>query len=176
MTLDHRRELFAYEYTKDLCGAAAARRIGIPAGSARSEACRMLAEPEVKELIDELLEARKKAANITAEQILAELAGLAFFDPAHAYDPQTNALKPIHDMPENVRKALIGVDVYEEFVGKGEDRAHVGNTIKAKFADRGAHLERLMRHLGMLKDKVEIEASDALIERLIRGRERAGGS
>lgn len=173
MTPERRRELFAHEYIKDLNGAAAARRIGISAASARSEASRMLAEPEVQEIVDDLLAARKQAAKVTAEQVLAELVALAFFDPAHAYSADGNRLLDIHAMPENVRKAIVGVDVFEEFQGRGEDREHVGNTVKVKFADRGAHLERLMKHLGLLKD-AEINVNLNVTERLSRARSRTG--
>lgn len=172
MALDPRRELFAHEYVKDLCGAAAARRIGIAAGSARSEACRMLAEPEVQDLVADLLEARKAAAKIDAERILAELVALAFFDPIHAYDAAGNRLKDMHAIPEHVRKAIVGIDVFEEFSGRGEEREHIGNTVKVKFADRGAYLEKLMKHLGMLKDKIEVEGTLGLVERLASGRKR----
>lgn len=173
MTPERRRELFAHEYIKDLNGAAAARRIGIGAASARSEASRMLAEPEVQEIVADLLEARKQAAKVTAEQVLAELVALAFFDPAHAYNAEGNRLLGIHEMPENVRKAIAGVDVFEEFQGRGADREHIGNTVKVKFTDRGVHLERLMKHLGLLKDP-EVNINLNVTERLARARGRTG--
>lgn len=172
MALDTRRELFAHEYIKDLNGAAAARRIGIGAGSARSEACRMLAEPEVQELIADLLAERKAAAKVDAERVLAELAALAFFDPAHAYDEERNQLKGMHEIPVHVRKAIAGVEVFEEFEGRGDERTFIGNTVKVKFTDRGAHLERLMKHLGMLKETLEVKGAIGIVERLARARQR----
>lgn len=175
MALDRKRELFAHEYIKDLNGAAAARRVGVSPSTARFEASRMLAEPEVQDLVADLVQARRDAAKVDAERILAELVALAFFDPVHAYDETTNALKPIHEMPENVRKALVGVDVFEEFVGRGDARTHIGNTVKAKFADRGASLARLMKHLGMLKE-TPVNISVNMVDRLSRARNRTGGN
>lgn len=172
MTPDHRRALFAHEYIKDLNGSAAARRMGIGASSSRSEASRMLAEPEVQELIQDLLKERKEAAKIDAEKVLADLAQLATFDPAAAYDPDSNQLLPIHEMPVHVRKAIAGVEVFEEFDGRGPERKHVGNTVKVKFADRGAYLERLMKHLGLLKEVVEVKGELTIAQRLATGRAR----
>lgn len=171
MTPETRRELFAHEYIKDLNGAAAARRIGVSATSARFEACRMLAEPEVQEHIADLLEERKASAKIDAEKVLAELAALAFFDPAHAYD-ENNLLKNIHEIPANVRRAIEGIEVTEEFGGSGDAREHTGNKVKVKFTSRGAHLERLMKHLGMLKEQVEVKGVLELTDRLARARKR----
>lgn len=75
-----RRELFAREYIKDLCGAAAARRIGISAGSARSEACRLLEESEVQERIAELVAERNKRVEFDADTVLREIHAIATAD------------------------------------------------------------------------------------------------
>lgn len=75
-----RRELFAREYIKDLCGANAARRLGIAEGSARSEASRLLDEPGVQERIAELIAERNVRTNIDADTVLREIHAIATAD------------------------------------------------------------------------------------------------
>jgi phage terminase small subunit len=76
----HRRELFAREYIKHLNGAQAARDIGISPASARSEACRMLAEPEVEARIAELIAERSRRVEIDADTVLREIHAIATAD------------------------------------------------------------------------------------------------
>lgn len=47
--------------------------------------------------------------------------------------------------------------------------------IEVKFHSKDKALELLARHLGMLKDKVEVEGTLGLVERLAAGRRRTGG-
>lgn len=80
MAIDSRRELFLREYIKDFSGAEAARRTGVAEGSARSFACRTLAEPEVQERLAEIIAERSKKADISAEAVLREIHAIATTD------------------------------------------------------------------------------------------------
>lgn len=47
--------------------------------------------------------------------------------------------------------------------------------IEVKLHAKDKHLELLMRHLGLLNDKMDLNVKGDLIERLLAGRKRAGG-
>jgi hypothetical protein len=83
--------------------------------------------------------------------VIAELAAIAFLDPAKFYDESGNLL-PIHDMPEAARRAITGIDVEEIFAGKGEERRQIGVLRKIRFAGKQGALDLLAKHLGLFKD------------------------
>jgi phage terminase small subunit len=73
MLLKAKQEAFAQAYAEDPNGAAAARAAGYAEGSARQEANRLLAQPEVAQRIEELqLAAAERRAKKT-EELMARL-------------------------------------------------------------------------------------------------------
>lgn len=73
-----RQERFAREYIIDLNGAAAARRVKVPARSAKVWASKQLALIEVQARIAELQKKIADKQEITAERVLNEIAQIAF--------------------------------------------------------------------------------------------------
>ena len=69
--------------------------------------------------------------------VLGELLRLARVDIAGAFD-KNGKLKPIHEIPEDVRRAICGVEVDELFEGTGRDREQVGFTRKVRYGTRRA--------------------------------------
>lgn len=65
-------------------------------------------------------------------------------------------LKNIQDIDESTRRAISSLETYEEFEGYGEEREKVGDTKKIKLIDKTKALELLGKHLGMFKEKVDI--------------------
>jgi hypothetical protein len=55
-----------------------------------------------------------------------------------------------------VRRAIAGVEVTEEFEGRGAERKSVGFTKKVRFWEKTKALELLGKHLGIFKDRVEL--------------------
>ena len=62
---------------------------------------------------------------------------------------------PIHEIPEEIRRAISGLETFEEFEGFGKDREKIGDTKKLKFWDKPRALELLGKHLGLFVDKVD---------------------
>lgn len=101
--------------------------------------------------------------------MLQEYARLAFIDPAKLFDESGRPL-PIQKMDEDTRRAIIGVDV----ATVGNDQMGIGEVLKLRLADKRAALDSVARHLGMFNDKLDLNVTGPLAERLARARARNG--
>lgn len=134
----------------------AAITAGYSAKTAKQAGSRLLTHVDVKAAIAKTRGAALTAADLTIERTLREVARLSFFDPARCYDVHGNLL-PVPDMDEDTRAAVAGLEVTEEFSGKGDSRESVGFTKKVRLADKNAALEKAMKHLGQYaKDNGQI--------------------
>jgi len=145
---------FCAEYLIDLNGTQAAIRAGYSAKTARQQAADLLAKPDIAEEIARLAKAREKRTEITADTVLRELLTIARVDIAEAFNDD-GSLKAIKDMPEDVRRAIAGVDVYQEYAGRGESREAIGETKKLRFWDKNKALELLGKHLRLFIERQE---------------------
>lgn len=157
--LTPKQQRFVEEYLVDLNAAAAARRAGYSEKTARQIGERLLTNVDIQEEVQALMQARQQRTEITADRVLRELAAVAFFDPRKLFNPDGSP-KPITELDDQTAAALAGIDVLEEFEGAGKDRVFVGYTKKYKVADKNTALTNAMRHLGMLRDKVELTGKD----------------
>lgn len=163
--LKPRERLFAFEYLIDMDPKAACIRAGYGPTNAKLKGQSLLENPQIAGLVEVLLNRRKEKLEIKAEQILQELARVALLDIADFYD-EHGALLPIHEIPEDARRAIASVDVEEIFEGRGADRTHIGTMRKVKTHSKMDALTTAMRHLGLLKDKLEVSGKLTL-EQLI---------
>lgn len=109
---------FCDEYMKDLNMTQAAIRAGASARSAGHLGCRWSKLVHVKVRLDELRAANTVHARITTERILEEYERVAFFDPSRMYTAEGRLLS-VPQMPEDVRRAIAGVEVeLEQFTTK----------------------------------------------------------
>jgi phage terminase small subunit len=107
-----------------------------------------------------LAEARKKT-QLTADEVLESLARDIRFDPAKLYD-EHGKLKPIHEIDEDTRLAMRGLEVDEITERVGDTTEVVGYTTKAKFPEKTAAREQGMKHFG-LYDKDNRQKADPII-------------
>jgi phage terminase small subunit len=156
-----RWEIFVREYVVDLNGTRAAIAAGYSEKGARVEACRLLTKPNIQKMIEKLAAERAKKLEITADRVLRELGRLAFSDPRKFFNDDGTA-KHISQLDDDTAASLAGLEVFEEYSGKGEDRELTGYTKKFKLADKGINLERLGRHLGIFKDPAILAGTAAL--------------
>ncbi len=152
---------FAVEYLKDANGAQAYLRAGgqCTVENAARAACRLLGREDIQAAVAKANAERMEEAKVSAALVLKELLALATVDIAAAFDEAGN-LKPIHEIPVDVRKAIAGVDVYKEYAGRGENRERIGETKKVKFWDRPRALEMLGRHIQLFKDSLALTGAD----------------
>ncbi len=152
--LTPKQAAFCAEYLIDLNATQAAIRAGYSKKTARSVGAENLTKPDIQTEVSRLMAERSKRVEVSADTVLAELLKLAMADIGQAFK-EDGSLKAIHEMPEEIRRAIAGVDVFEEFEGRGEDREQIGWTKKIRFWDKTKALEMLGRHLRLFTDKFE---------------------
>lgn len=143
--LNAQQRLFAHEYVRCKGNATeAAKNAGYSARSAYSQGHDLLKKPEIKRLVAELEDRQLAKVDASAERVKEELARIAFVDVSRAYDAQGRML-PLHEIPEDVRRALAGLDLLE------------GGGRRARFWSKTEALGMLAKHHGLLKDVVEVK-------------------
>lgn len=152
--LSARQQLFVAEYLKDLNACQAAIRAGYSARTAETAGPRLLRNVQVQSAVAEAQRRRLDRVEVKADEVLRELLRIATADLSEAYDEAGN-LKPIHEIPKDVRRAIAGIKVFEEFDGFGKDRVKVGEVREVKFWDKPRSLELLGKHLKLFTDVVE---------------------
>ena len=167
--LDGRRELFAREYLKDLNASQAAARAGYSPDRARKTGSDLLAVEEVQQRIAELSADRNNELKIEARDVLLELYRMLTADVAQAFDDDGN-VKPIHEIPIDLRRTIAGFDCEEEYQGRGEAREYIGRLKKVKFWSKEKAAELLGKHLALFKDVLKVEGD--LADLLAAGRAR----
>lgn len=162
---DHRQELFCQKYCALRKAEGSGNKVrfnatqaAIAAGyskkTAYSSGSRLLKRAEVKNRIDEIVKQQVDNITITSDRIIKELAFLGTADVSKAFDTNGNLL-PIHEIPEDVRRAIAGFELVEERDENGEGTGHM--TKKVKFWDKNTSLLGLAKVFKMLTDKVEHE-------------------
>lgn len=158
-----RQSKFIAEYLLDLNATAAARRAGYSAKDADVQGPRLLGNVGVKAEIDAALKRRAERVEVKADDILRELLRLAMVDLGGAYD-KDGRLLPVHEMPVDVRRAIAGIKVFEEFEGTGQARVKVGEVREVKFWDKTKGLELLGKHLKLFTEKIEHSVDKSLAD------------
>ncbi|MDR1514077.1 MAG: terminase small subunit [Synergistaceae bacterium] len=150
--MNARQQRFVNEYLVDLNATQAAIRAGYSEKTAYSVGQENLIKPEIKNAIDAALAERSKRTEVTADRVVKELARIAFVDTRQIFEwgPDGVTLRPSDELTDD--EAAIVAEV-SETISKD------GGSIKAKRFDKLKALELLGRHLGMFKDKLEVDAT-----------------
>lgn len=152
--LGTRQNAFVAEYLKDLNATQAALRAGYSEASAASQGARLLKNRKVALAIEEAQQRRSERIEVKQDDVLRVLIRNLTFDIGAAHDEYGNLL-PVHKMPEEVRKTIQSIEWGQ-------------HGVKVKFWSKDKALELAMRHLGLLKDKVE-HSLDKTLEELVLG-------
>lgn len=151
--LTDKQQRFVEEYLIDLNATQAAIR----AGYKRSEytdtnATKILENTRVAEEIEKRMAERSKRTGINQDRVVQELAKLAFVNPADVIDLNTATVLP--SASDDDLACIASVKVKRTTKGKSviEER-------EVRFYDKKDSLVQLGRHLGMFKDKVEVDGS-----------------
>lgn len=152
------QDAFCREYLVDLHGQNAAIRAGYSEKSAKTQASTMLADPDIQARIADLNQERLARVQVESDTVLRELLRIATSDIGEAFD-DSGRLKPLKEIPTDVRRAIQSIEVDELFDGFGQERTHVGYTKKLKFWDKNKALEMLGKHLKLFTEKLEVSGS-----------------
>src|SRR3989304_1468758 len=113
--------------------------------------------------------AQRLADLIDPDRALREAARLAYSDIGALLDDRGNLL-PIRAWPREIRAAVGQVEVVRRNVDSGD--GHRDAVLKVRLWDKPRALELLAKHLGLLKERLEVDVSEGLVERLLAGRRR----
>lgn len=166
-----RRAAFVREYLVDLNAQNAAIRAGYSAKTARAAGSRLLSDVDIRAQIDAAMKERAARVELTADDVLRELLRIARVDLADLYT-ENGQLKSIHEIPEDARRAIAGIEVDELWEGRGSEAVEVGVTRKVKLWDKPKALELLGKHLKLFTEIHEHRGLDRLADALATARGR----
>lgn len=145
--LNQKQNIFAREYIIDLNATQAAIRAGYSENTADVQGSRLLGNVKVQAYISYLMDERSKRLEIKADNVLKEIAKLAFANIKRLYD-ENGKLMSINELADEVAVTL--QEITEDTIGEDIVRR------KYKLADKKGNLELLGRHLKLFTDKVEM--------------------
>lgn len=162
-SLNQRQQVFVREYLIDLNATAAYKRAGYKGTgrAAENAASRLLGFVGVQKAIQEAMAARAKRAEQKADDVLRELALLAFSDIGQIMDFTGDAIrvKDAKDIPEVARRAFASLTVKRYVEGHGDDARDV-ELLEFKMLDKLQALIKYGQHLGMFKTKFAHSSTD----------------
>lgn len=163
--LEEKQATFVQEYLIDLNATQAAIRAGYSPGSAARYAVELLNKTHVAEAIKKAMQERNQRVEISQDRILEELARIAFGDlrDAVTWGKEGVKLKESAELTEDQAAAISEV---------GETVTKEGGSTRIKRHDKVKAIELLMRHKGMLNDKLNL-SGELNVSALGKGRERA---
>ena len=144
-----KHERFALEIAQGKSASAAYVAAGYSKND--SNACRLNGNEKVRARVEELMQAGAEKAGVTIERIVAELAKIGFASASDFFEwgPDGVTIKPSAELTPD---QLAVVSEVQETKAKGNGES----TIRVKLSDKQSALEKLGRHLGMFKEKVEV--------------------
>lgn len=171
----HRQDQFVVEYLKCLNASEAARlACAIEKDQTAAVAgLRYMRHPPVREAINKALAERNAALKLDANQILHEVHSMVMMDIADIIN-ENGSLMEVHEMPVEARRAIASFEVEELWSGPPNARVQIGVLKKVKMWSKDKNTELLLRHLGLLNDKLDVKVTDALSERIRNARKRSG--
>lgn len=181
--LTDKQEQFCQQYLIDLNATQAAIRAGYSEKTARQIAEQNMSKLYIQKRIIELKSRREKRTNITQDRVLQELAIIGFAKVTDFLRVVESSVEEPKDYPiedddgENDESGLPkvtetkffrGVEILETAKMPAEAIAAIASIkqgrsgIELKLHDKVRALELLARHLGMLNDKLTVNADEEL--------------
>jgi phage terminase small subunit len=144
------RQAFALALPTASSHEAAMIAAGYAPQTARKKAGEAAKHPDVIAVVNWIVSQAVVQAKDSVERLVEELCRIGYTDPITIFDDDDNLL-PIREWPEDMRRALSGIEILEEYQGQGKNREYIGRTKKVKFWDKGMSLERVAKIKGYLK-------------------------
>lgn len=172
--LNGRHEEFCLYYISNGQNASkAAASAGFSPKTSKEIGGQLLRDPLIKARLGELLAEKWKKLHMDADEVLARTAMVARADVRQLFNDD-GTLKPISEIDETAAAAIAGIEVLEEFDGKGKDRVKVGETKKVRLRDPMPALRLLAEHKKLVRtpDEAANAIFGALADRFKAARER----
>lgn len=176
------------EYVQDLNATRAYLKVfpKASAASAAANGARLLRNARVRAAVEQFLADREQESAVTVERLEQELARICFLDPAQAFDKDGQVL-PIHEMPEDVRRALPGFDVEQQWdlvddelsPARRKMRVRTGQIIKLRFPSKTEAIKLFLQRRGALVERLDVTVrshADLVAEAARRASEARNGA
>jgi phage terminase small subunit len=181
--LTPKQAAFVREYLIDLNATQAAIRAGYSAKTAGSIGDENLRKPEIAAAVQRAMAERSKRTEISADQVLRELAKIGFSDIRRAVNWRAHVTGMVEDEDGGQRLAvtnevtLIDSDKIDDDTAAAvsEISQSAQGGLKIKLHDKKGALVDIGRHLGMFTDKVEMNVNVDLANRIEAARARVRG-
>jgi len=179
MTLDELREMVSereYQFCLNMLLTVNQTKAAVDAGfsekSARQQATRLMnTRPEIRRILELLRSDREDRLQVRQDNVLRHVGYIAFADPRKAYDANDRLLPP-SQWPDEIAFSISSIKTTEL---RDDEGNVVGHTNEIKFWNKTDAQTLAARHLGMLNDKVTLDVTDELADRLARARQRLNG-
>jgi phage terminase small subunit len=153
LKLTRRRLKFCYHFARTGKRAESARMAGFSNKNASKIANELLQNTQVKAEVERQEKEFLAELNLTKIGVLARLAKLNDADPRRIYNDD-GTIKPPSEWGESEALSITGIEVFEEYTGKGKEREYIGRTKKVKLVDPVRPLELALKHFGLTSEKV----------------------
>lgn len=155
------QERFAQEYVIDLNATQAAIRAGYSEKTAGVQACKLLKNVNIQDLIQKAMDKRGQRTEITQDRVLKEIGIIAFakMGDVATWNPSGVTFK---DSSELTADALASIQFVKETTNE------FGGSLEIKQYDKLRALELLGKHLKLFTEKVE-HSGKVTLEDLIAG-------
>ena len=148
------QDRFCLENIVDFNGTAAYQRASLPRKVSKETAAvnssKLLRLAKVQERLTELIASRQKRTQTKADDAMNECIRIALADVGQAFN-KDNTLKDIHEMPEDIRRAVSSIEIDEMYSGTGKARKLIGYTKKVKFWSKDKQIDTLFKHHGLFE-------------------------
>lgn len=149
--LSQRHLLFVQEYIIDLNATSAAVRAGYSPKTASQQGSRLLADPRIQKAIKGAIEKRNKRIEVSQDQVIKRLCCHAFSDIRNLSEWEDGKLR-LKNSAELSSEAAFSISEVSE----------TAHGLRVKQYDQLKALELLMRHKGMLSDKLNLNTGPEL--------------
>ena len=164
--LNAKQKRFCEEYIIDFNGTQAAIRAGYSKNTTQAQSSRLLSNVIIQGYIAELSKHIAEKAEVTAEQVVRELAVIAFSDVRKLFDAAGNMIS-IAEIEEATARAIAGIDVTNTIYTKEGTSEKEEYTKKVKLWDKNKALETLAKYFGLFEkdNKQKTEQTTIIIQR-----------
>lgn len=142
---------------------------------ARRFAWAFFKQPLIREEIEKRRRMTRARVEVTEQRIVQEYAKIAFasFGDYVTIDEDGYAHIDLRGADDDMM-AAIGEYTVESYMEKDGDDIRTVKKAKFKLSDKKAALDSLARHLGMFKDRIEVDGEVKVVEALQAARKRLG--
>jgi len=150
-------------------GSEAVRRAGYKVKDDQSAceiASQLLKVSQVKEAVERESERQLQKVGVKTEIVLSRMARIGFADIRKIFGPN-NTLLDVKDWPDDIVPAVAGVETFEEYQGKGEDRVLIGHTKKVRLWDPNPSLTNMAKNTGAIGNGKHRDEDDEGVERVL---------